>query len=278
MIETLIALINTYIEELDLFNQRLGLCEIIEEKGSEADISFPAIYCGKDEYKRIEDYDLKKGIVYHRKTGKVTIDPQDDSSVTGCENNIKITVPMRAVAIIKKSSTDEDDNNYIDDKIASNLIVKITRVIPKATQLLLKAHTSYVEVTSYNTNRYEVWDEEHKNIEMEMDFKYVYMAIDYNIIIEGSTDCLEICNRVFDIDASAYFTLAAITNPTQMEAVSTFVTTLKVNSIWSKIVDISIDLSGDSTIANALDKLKYPSTFSTSLNNGSSALVNGDYS
>lgn len=189
MIETLIDHINDEIEELNLFSDRKGLCEIIEEKQDEVTISFPAVYCGKDEYKRIEDYDLKKGVVYHRKRGSVTVDPKDDESVTGCENNVRITVPMRTVAILKKNATDEDDNNYIDDKIASNLIIKITSVIPKATQVLLKAHTSFIEITSYNTNRYEIWNEEHKNLDMGIDFNYAYVAIDYNMIVEGSTDC-----------------------------------------------------------------------------------------
>lgn len=189
MIETLIDLINDNIEDLNLFKERLGLCEIIEKEEGDKTEAFPAKYCGRDEYQRIEEFDLEKGIIYHRKTSRVTIDPRDEDSTTGCENNIRITYPMRAVAIIKKNATGEDDDNYIDDKIASNLIIKITSVVPKATKLLLKANDAYIEITSYNTNRNEVWSEEHKNIKMEMDFDYVYMAIDYNMVIEGSTSC-----------------------------------------------------------------------------------------
>lgn len=85
-------------------------------------------------------------------------------------------------------------------------------------------------------------------------------------------------NSIYDSDAESYFTLAAITDFNQKNAINNFVRTLKINSIWNKAVDIGLYISGDGTIANALKKIKYPTGLSTSLNNGTTALTDANYS
>lgn len=186
MIDELITHVNNQIATLDLFNSRKGLCEIIQKD----DTSFPAQYCGNDEYKNVDDFDFEKGLTYHRKTSGVTTETIPET--VGCESNIRVTYPMRVVAIVRKDSLSENDDAYINDKIASNLFNVINGEGTKALKLSIKAEEVFFQVRGYETDRYKIWDEEHKNIPMTLDFSYAYIAVDYSIIVEGSTSCLEL--------------------------------------------------------------------------------------
>lgn len=191
MIQVLILYINTLIVSLDVFEEITGLCEIIEKDQNGTTISFPAQYCDNGEYKAVEDYDISKGVVYHRLTGNVTED--EIESTTGCETNIKKTYPIRTVGVIKKDILKrKNDNNYIDDKIAGNIANSIAHSSVKSLMSSLKAEDISISVSKYSTNRYEIWNEEHKNIPMGLDFEYVYFSVDYSIIVEGSTACFDI--------------------------------------------------------------------------------------
>jgi hypothetical protein len=184
MIQLIIPYLITQIESLELFRNIIGLAEIIT-KGED---SYPAQYCGKGNYKNVLDIDYKNGLIYFRKTGSVTIDPSDNNSI-GSENDLKITIPLRAVFAIKKNTVKGLDDSFIDDKMCLNLIKVITDNNVRSLKQSLKVSTVGFIVQNWNTSREQVWSEEFKNIPMEMDFEYVYASIDFNVNIEGSKEC-----------------------------------------------------------------------------------------
>jgi hypothetical protein len=195
MIETIIEYINNRIETLDSFKEIRGLCEIIQKEVDGKQSSFPAEYCRNGEYTRVEDYDLEKGIIYHRLTGKPTEERVE--STVGCETNIRRTYPLRVVGMVSKAILKKkNDNSYIDDKLASNVSNTISKASVKNLAVALQAEDVEISAGSYTTNRYELWEEEHKNIEDTIAFEYCYFAVDYSVIVEGSRDCF----HIFDCD------------------------------------------------------------------------------
>lgn len=190
MIQYIIEYINDRIETLDIFQDIKGLCEIIEKEGQ----SYPAEYCDNGEYNRIEDFE---SVVYHRLTGKTT--EERIESTVGCETNIRRTYPLRVVGIVKKTILEKkNDNNYIDDKLASNISNIIAKASIKNLAVALKAEDVEISTGGYNTNRYEIWNEEYKGVEMGIDFEYAYISVDYTVIVEGSKSCF----HIFDCDTN----------------------------------------------------------------------------
>jgi hypothetical protein len=195
MIETIIEYINNRIETLDTFQEIRGLCELIEKDNEGKAMVFPAEYCRDGEYKSVEDFDLKNGVIYHRLTGKPTEERVE--STVGCETNIRRTYPLRVVGVVSKRVLEKkNDNSFIDDKLASNVSNTISKASVKALAVALQAEDVEIATTSYNTNRYDLWNEEHKNINEVIDFDQIYFAVDYNVIVEGSRDCF----HIFDCD------------------------------------------------------------------------------
>ncbi len=192
----MIDLITTYLSEkitsLGLFKKIIPLVEIIFD---EAEKSFPAQYCGKGEYKHVSDFDRNNGLIYFRKNGNVSSDNSDTNSI-GSENEIKITVPIKAVFAIRKDTIKALDNSYVDDKMSLNIIATLTSNNIKSLRQSLKVSNVSIVVQNWNTDRVKVWEDEYKNIPMEMPFEYVYASVDFNVVIEGATECFDLykCN------------------------------------------------------------------------------------
>ncbi len=185
MIEFIIPYLNTQIDSLGLFKNIIGLAEIITE---EEETKYPAQYCSKGNFKKVLDIDYKNGLIYFRKTGSVTIDPSDNNSV-GSENELKITIPLKAVFAIKKNTIKGLDDAFIDEKMCLNIVKVISNNNVKSLrQSLLASNVSFV-VQNWNTNRDQVWAEEFKGIPMAIDFDYVYASVDFNVTIDGSVEC-----------------------------------------------------------------------------------------
>src|ERR1700741_3474159 len=98
MLEAIIPHINTKIATLNRFSNRHGLCEIISKDGK----TFPAEYCN-GEYKHVTDFDLHKGIVYHRLTGDIQKEKLEEDSAVSCDPFYSTTFPLKTVVSIKKA-------------------------------------------------------------------------------------------------------------------------------------------------------------------------------
>lgn len=191
MLEAIILYINNRISGLDTFARLFSLCELIKDADESV---FPAEYCSKDEYKNVTDFDFFKGVAYHRLRGEVTRSEIEGAN-SGCDLQITQTYPMRTVALVGKDILNTD-NNFIDLKIAENIIniltIKNNNILAKE----LKADVVTIKINSYTIDKEVILSNEFQNIKPKVDFNNVMVSIDYDVIVEGSHKCFEFwgCN------------------------------------------------------------------------------------
>jgi hypothetical protein len=187
MLEAIIPNINTKIETLNMFSMRYGLCDIIAKDGK----TFPAEYCN-GEYKPVTDFDLHKGLVYHRLTGDIGKEEADEESTVSCDPFYITTFPLRTVASIKKELIKGIGNDaYLENKIAQNIANVLAETNNRALRISLMADNVSFEVESIKVNRDEIFDEEFTGKENFMRYEFLYIAIDYNVVITGNVSCFQ---------------------------------------------------------------------------------------
>lgn len=188
MLEEIIPNINAKILTLSMFKKQFGLCEIIAKDGK----TFPAEYCN-GEYKQVSDFDLHKGIVYHRLTGNISKEEEEEESTVSCDPFYITTFPLRTVASIKKSLIKGvGDDAYLENKIAQNIANKIAETNNKALRTLLKADSVSFEIKSIKTNRDEIFKDEYSGYDNNfMRYEFLYVSIDYDVIVTGNVSCFE---------------------------------------------------------------------------------------
>lgn len=190
MIETIINFINTKINTLNLFHRRFGICELVDKgEGSE-----PCEYCNF-EYKPVLDSDPINGISYHRLRGEATVREAEEEMSVSCTPFLVKTLPLKTVAIFRKDILGTGNNNgYIESKIAENIINTVFTRNNKALRTELQVDSVSVEIDSIITNREEILNQEFDRTEGEVkiDSDYALIAINYNIIVTGNSNCFEV--------------------------------------------------------------------------------------
>jgi hypothetical protein len=188
MLEIIIPHINTKIATLNMFENLHGLCDII----SKDEKTFPAEYCN-GEYKQVTDFDLHKGIVYHRLTGDITKEEVEEESSNGCDPFYETTFPLRTVVCIRKALIKDIGNDaYLENKIAQNISSVIAGNNNKALRILLHCDGVEIESNSIKTNREEIFTEEYSGYEQNfMRYEFLYIAIDYSVKVTGNISCFE---------------------------------------------------------------------------------------
>lgn len=188
MLEIIIPHINDKIEALEVFEKLFGLCEIIEKDGK----NFPAEYC-KGEYKQVSDFDLYKGLVYHRLTGNPSKEEAEEEASVSCDPFYRTTFPIRTVACIKKSLIKSIGNDaYLENKIAHNLSNVLAETNNKALRQALRADSISIEIDSTILNRDELFGEEYDGFDNNfIRYEFLYIAINYNVIVTGNVSCFE---------------------------------------------------------------------------------------
>lgn len=182
MKEFIIAFINARIATLGHFSDVKGLCELI----TKGDKTFPAFYANSGELKSVVDFDLNKGLCYHRNDGSVT-DEQDDT----LGRPLKIrdrTFPLRVVCVFPKDLL-KSDNAYIADKIAENVVGVIED--PNSAELTtsLKAYRTIIQVDSYETDTQSI--EASEDIKLDT-YKLGACVINYTVTVTASKSCFEL--------------------------------------------------------------------------------------
>lgn len=187
MLQEIIPNINTRIDSLNMFSMKYGLCEIIAKDGK----TFPAEYCN-GEYKQISDFDLHKGIVYHRLTGDILKENQEEESSVSCDPFYYTTFPLRTIVSIKKSLIKDIGNDaYLESKIAQNICNTIAQSNNKALRILLRVDSVSTEIKNIKLDREDIFKEEYTGFDNFMRYEYLYIAIDYNVIVTGNVSCFE---------------------------------------------------------------------------------------
>lgn len=157
-----------------------GLGELVVDQDSEK----PALYTGSGQYQSLVNFDNHNGLMYFRLVSPVS-NAIAESQVGG-EDVFQRTYNLRIIAYVNKDVYNTD-NNYIDDKIAHNIQIAIDNEDDGLLSTSLGAQTATIQTISYETNRRNVSDGE--SLEFDIPFNYVFLALDFNVIIIGSQDC-----------------------------------------------------------------------------------------
>lgn len=178
MINTVIDTINTF---LTLPVKKYGIVEKIKRD----ERSYPAEYMGQGNYKEI-NFDFYSSLVYHR-LGNQTSET-DDSNPVACEENIKITQPVKLILYCKKDILSDDANGAL--KISNNIRNQITFSNDKDLCSLLQVDSVSVNIETVNFNSYEVWAGEFDNVDYKLESTHYLISFDYEIEIVGSKECI----------------------------------------------------------------------------------------
>lgn len=157
-----------------------GLGELVVDKDSQK----PCLYNGSGQYYPLSDFDNHSGLMYFRLVSPVTNTIAE--SQIGGDEVFQRTYNLRVVAYVNKAIYNTD-NNYIDDKIAHNIQIAIDNEDDGLLSTSLGAQTATIQTITYDTNRSNVSDGE--SLDFEIPFDYVFLALDFNVIIIGSQDC-----------------------------------------------------------------------------------------
>jgi len=187
MLDTIITHINTKIGTLSLFEKTYGLCELITKDGK----TFPAEYC-KNEYKQVSDFDKYKGSVYHRLTGNISTEEADEEQTVSCDPFYQRTFPIRTVAVIKKDLIGINNDAYLESKVAQDFLSVIGETNNKALRQSLRVDSVSFEVENLIINRDTIFNEEYEGMEPFFRYEYMYIAIDYSIVVSGSFSCFDL--------------------------------------------------------------------------------------
>lgn len=187
MIEQVISELNSRISELNIIEKLYGLCEII----SDGEKTFPAEYC-LNEYTQVSDFDKYNGIGYHRLNGDISIQENEDSA-NGCDQYVIRSYPMKFVCVIPRNTYKKNNNDaYVDSKIAENIESKITIRSNKTLIQLLSIDSLRVSPERISLNKLDILRGEYTGIDFQVNYKYAYISIDYTIELAGDISCFNL--------------------------------------------------------------------------------------
>jgi hypothetical protein len=187
MLKEIVEHINTKIDTLQLFEKLHGLCEKITKDEK----SFPAEYC-KNEYKQVGDFDKHKGVVYHRLTGSIETEELDEEQTVSCDPFYQRTFPFRTIAVIKKSQLGINNDAYLEQRVAQDLLITIGETNNKSLRQTLRVDSISFEITNLITDRDTIFTDEYKGVPNFFRYEYMYVAIDYNVVVSGSFSCSDL--------------------------------------------------------------------------------------
>lgn len=182
MIEPIINHINARIESLNQFARIYNLCELVESKGK----TYPAEYLGGGEFKDVNDFDFKKGVVYHRKTSDVS---QEESEEFNMPRTFYDRIySLRTVAVAPREIV--EDSKYAGDKLADNIANVISDKHTASLANSLNALRANIQIDNISTDRKAILQSEYEGSK-EVRYEFVYIAIDYQVLITASKECFK---------------------------------------------------------------------------------------
>lgn len=185
MLEAIIPYVNGKIEALEMFQKIHGLCELITKDGK----TYPAEYCN-NEYKQVSDFDKFKGVVYHRLNGDIVTTELDEEETVSCDPFYSREFPMIGVFVINKKHLKGIGNDaYLEGKIANAISNTIAGRSSKALIIELGADNVSIEINNLIIDRNKIFDSEYEGIENFFRYEFLYVAIEYSIIVTGANSC-----------------------------------------------------------------------------------------
>lgn len=181
MLEVIIAYLNGILTQYDFANEYYGLAE----KTEQGDVVFPAVYCGKDELKRIE---FEREVAYHRLRSDINYSQSTDG-VSGCEDYVTISYPLTVVAYVKRDR--QNDTNYSPSRLAESIATAIKQTPFGNLMAAADAEDVQVEINNTITSAKTVWENEHENIEFAARHDHVLISVEYTVTVSASQSCLK---------------------------------------------------------------------------------------
>lgn len=149
------------------------------------DKSYPAVYLGGGDSKGI-DFDFTKANLYHRITGEVDIE-QDDDDTSGCGIITSESYPMVCVAYFPNNLLGTDDM-YSVIKISANIKNKLPANLTSVANTL-QLHSVDVSLSSLNLDSNDVWGSEFTGVDFKVPSTHRLISITYTITLTGSQNC-----------------------------------------------------------------------------------------
>jgi len=159
----------------------LGLTHVVN-RGEQ---SYPAVYKGGGDSEGI-DFDFTKANLYHRITGEVDIE-QDDDDTSGCGIVTSENYPMVCIAYFPNNLLGTDDS-YSVIKIAANIKNKLPANLTSIANSL-NLHSVDVSLSSLNLDSLDVWNSEFSGVDFKVPSTHRIISITYSITLTGSQNC-----------------------------------------------------------------------------------------
>ena len=191
MIESIIDYLNAKIALIGYFDKRYCLTEI----KSEGDKTFPVCYSANGDWKKIE-IDQHDGVTYWRKSGDVSSARVDNQFTTDVlyETNFS----LRLVAFKRRGDVGADDQ-YTADRLVDVIKKQIT-FVNETLKTTLQARKVECIVTGSTTNSADVLaDEFDPPFAPDVPFKWSAVAVDVDVMVVGTSDCMDACPADTDI-------------------------------------------------------------------------------
>ena len=189
MIKTIIDYNNAKLSLMGYFSKMYGLTTRVFRQLEDAEQRFPAESCGNGEFNNVSDFDFKYGLSYWKMNGKISMNESTTASLIGGKQIVIITYPLRLIVSIPKQKLSLDDA-YSSERIA-NTLSKNLNDNNGALKTSLLARRVNVKMTGWEDIVDEIFTQEFTGVDVNYDYKYVLMSIDFDIEVEINKTCLE---------------------------------------------------------------------------------------
>jgi hypothetical protein len=235
MLKGIIDYLNTLISASGYYDSVNGLVVVMRKTGTDPVETYPALYCGGGEFKRVSNFDTERGLCYWRLTGD--IDSGLDTNIATVRPLNTRSYPLRLVCVVMRSQF--EDNAYSEDKMSVAILKAITGYEKQIRQAIGAASVTITN-TSVVVDPDSLVASELLKPELNVRGRMMFLALDFDIEVMYSKQCADdFCDD--DVDIDAVIRANVITEITRNPAILTEEQT-------DSIEDVFCDGGGDATI------------------------------
>jgi hypothetical protein len=192
VLSTIIPYLEAKVDAGGVFDKIYGLGELVVEENRTS----PNLYLSSGQYEKLTDFDHQASFCYFRLTGAYNEANSEDDAIGGVTQRVR-TYPLKLVGYCGKDVFNTDDN-YIDEKVASNVSLLISETEAETLSASLKADFVEISATSTELRRKTVLDEEVSGDTsfINIPFDKVFFQIEFDVTVTGNIDCFDVydCN------------------------------------------------------------------------------------
>lgn len=150
------------------------------------DVTYPAQYVGGANYEQVFNQDVN-GNSYLRGNGQISFSQIDQDKLTACggKNFVRMSIPLRLVMIVPKDKL--SDSAFSDNVLALDMIGMLSGSLSTT---ITGVRSIEYSVTGYDTDSLSIWKAEVTGQEYQMNFRYSYIAINFNAVLIVNPSCL----------------------------------------------------------------------------------------